>query len=1845
MNKHVDGSKAMGPLTIDDWKTAQLSGNGLERLFDLVEAETNANPTTRAWISLATRQQIEDQWSRIQSLGDAAKSLPLYGVPFAAKDNIDCEGFVTTAGCPSFSSDPAPSDAPVIANVKAAGAIIIGKTNLDQFATGLVGTRSPYGAVPNSFDAGRVSGGSSSGSGVVVARGAVPFSFGTDTAGSGRVPAGFNNVIGLKPTRGALSARGVVPACRTLDCVSIFSLTVADAETVLSVAESFDVKDSYSRSRPDAISMLVPSGFGTRTLTMAPSLAICSEPNWFGRDDHYQAYYKAIEKAKTLGWNLIPVDFDILFQLAELLYSGPWVAERYEAIRNFIESVPEDAMDPVVRQIVIRAQTLSAADVFAGEYLRQDLTRQIQLAFKDFDGILVPTTPTFPTMEQLDQKPVEENSYLGTYTNFVNFLDWSALSIPAGFRPDGLPFGVTLISDKWQEPQLLRWAEQWFSDEARPLGATGVERRESPMAESTTPSGYVPVAVVGAHLTGFPLNKDLISRGAELLNTTTTSKNYRLFALNSNSGPKKPGLQRVSDENGAEIEVEVWNLPKYALASFMSTIPSPLGIGSLELKDSTWVHGFVCEPLGLVDATDITTYGGWRAYSDHMQPTKSTENGTHNGAISTVLVANRGEIAVRIIKTIHKMGLRAVAIYSDTDAEASHVADADVALRLKGSSVSETYLDIGQIVTLAKTASVDAVIPGYGFLAENADFAIAVEEAGMKWVGPTPKQMSDLGLKHLARAIASEAGVPTVPGSESLLLSLEDALKESERIGFPLMLKSTAGGGGIGLSHCDDAESLKSTFGSVQRQASANFGNGGVFLERFVQRARHIEIQILGDGTGSVVAAGERDCSLQRRHQKVVEESPAIMVPEAVREEMKAAAVRLASSVKYRNVGTVEFIYDIDTHDFYFLEVNTRLQVEHPVTESVTGLDLVECMLNIADGKAEHLFGPSTRPLTIRGASIEVRLYAESPLRSFGPCSGRIAELEFPSDLRVDTWVKIGTEITTAYDPLVAKLIASGADREEALKNLANGLSATRLEGVETNLDYLRQIISSALFESGDYTTKSLDTFQIVSPSFEVLQPGALTTVQDYPGRIGYWSVGVPPAGPMDSFSFRLANRLVNNSLDVAGLECTLQGPSLRFHCDTIIAVTGGDVPITVDNEPVAANQAIRIRSGQVLAIGTVEHGYRVYLAIKGGIQVPVIMGSRATFELGKFGGFRGRKLQARDILDIQYCDSADGREEVLVSAPPIPIRRQRKAQWTIRVVPGPHGEPDFFTSESFGSLFSSVWKVHHNSNRLGVRLTGPQPEWARQTGGEAGLHPSNIHDSPYSVGSVSFTGDEAVVLACDGPSLGGFVVFCVIVSADMWKMGQVRPGDTIQFSVVSVEDALRFEAQLDQAIETLAPLPTPDPVSEDEASLVKALADNPIVIGRIDQDGQRILVRQAGDRAMLLEFGGAMAFDLRQSFGIYAFCEQHNKNPIPDVEEMTPGVFSLHIVYECGLTPETMMARFVAHVGSYSMPTEVPSRLFHLPLAFNDAVNRAAVERYSATIRSEAPWLPSNVEFLAKLNGLDDISSLLHDATFLVLGLGDVFMGSPCAIPLDPRHRLFGTKYNPSRSFTPRGAVGIGGQYMCIYATDSPGGYQLVGRTVDVWDSRHVGKRQHKNTGRVGSLIKSDENPWMFSQFDRITFYHVNESELDSKTKDELVRVTEGTLDLVQYEAWLEDNKDDIVATADRQAKAIASAPFVEDLCRPYQPIAKANDATPSVALGISDVKGERVTAAMPGRCYKVIVKKGDTVKKGDILLCLESSKMEVEIPSPTSGRCTAVLVEAGDLVEVNDDMVVIEE
>ncbi|KAJ5417622.1 uncharacterized protein N7487_001172 [Penicillium crustosum] len=1804
MTSYSTGSEDQ-PLTVSQWRELQKTVSEPTHILSLLErAQPN---TSNAWISLATPEQIITQWEDITALRSQGEHLPLFGVPFAAKDNIDAAGFCTTAACPSFGTEPVTTDSTVVQRLKSQGAILIGKTNLDQFATGLVGTRSPYGAVANSFDPNRVSGGSSSGSSVVVAQGLVPFSLGTDTAGSGRIPAGFNNLVGLKPTRGALSAHGVVPACRSLDCVSIFALTLEDAELVLQLAEGYDVQDAYSRDRASCATHKSPRG----ALPSQPTLAICSNPEWFGRTEQAAAYQDALTKTQQLGWKLEPVDFTPLFSLASLLYEGPWVAERYAAIEKFIRSVPAEAMDPVVRSIILKAEKFSAADFFACEYHRRDLSSEIETIFGKYDALLVPTAPTFPSMQDLKDEPVVANSQLGTYTNFVNFLDWSALAIPAGWRGDGLPFGITLIGGAWEETRLLELAQRWMSDAPRLLGATGVEYQELFSGQNsglTVTPNFMQLAVVGAHLSGFPLNKDLVSRGATFLTATTTAPCYQLFALHTTGPVSKPGLKRVID-SGESIEVEVWNMPLDQMGSFLGTVAPPLGIGSVELQDGRWVHGFICESVGLENAKDVTNFGGWRGYTQSLNTSTtessraaSTTPATSIGEkrIRTVLVANRGEIALRIIRTLREMKISSVAIYSSADARSPHVTAADVALPLAGNTVSDTYLNGKQILDMAIKADADAVIPGYGFLSENADFAAAVEAAGLVWIGPTPKQMRDLGLKHHARDIAITAGIPVVPGSDGLVTSVEDALAEAEKIGYPVMVKSTAGGGGIGLQRCADIDSLREAFDGVRRLGQANFGDDGVFIEHFIDRARHIEVQVLGDGTGRVICAGERDCSLQRRNQKVVEESPAGFVRVEVRADMRRAAAALVASLQYRNVGTVEFIFDIDSEKFYFLEMNTRLQVEHPVTEAVTGLDLVECMMRIAMDDCTTLFPQQINEIPVSGAAIEVRVYAESPLQEFRPSPGKLLNVDFPSGVRVDTWVSSGQELSSSFDPMVAKIIAHGDDRAEVLRKLSDALGKTVITGVETNLRYLQQIVAWDMFNSGEFTTGSLNTFPYEAQVIEVIDAGSDTAVQDFPGRQGLWHIGVPPSGPMDSYSFRLANKIVGNDDHAAGLECSIQGPTLLFHSPTIVAVVGADSPISVDGKEQEPCMAISIRAGQKLSIGTATNGSRVYLAVQGGIQVPEVLSSRSTFATGHLGGHNGRSLRIGDLLPLATVIE---EELTLLKSPILSLPIPENREWVVGAIPGPHGSPTYFTQDGLQELFNGEWTVHYNSNRLGVRLTGPRPEWARQTGGDAGLHPSNIHDSPYSIGNVSFTGDEAIVLTADGPSLGGFVAFATVAEAEMWKIGQMRPGDRLRLHPISLDDARALAKALEHSIATLSPL-----TSGDLRQASSPAASSPIV-KEISEAGRFIRCCQAGDRALLLDFGNEDNFTLRQTFHIMNFIEMHRIYPIPGVEELTSGVRSLHIRMEANFPLVQVLDALVAHEISLGteLPARLPSRIVHMPLVFNDERSRKAIARYTSTIRSTAPYLPSNIEFLQKLNGLDSpdrVESNLYEGTFLVLGLGDVYQGSPCAVPLDPRHRLFGTKYNPSRSFTPRGAVGIAGQYLCIYATDSPGGYQLVGRTVPIWDEFH----------KPGLGEKA---PWMFSLLDQIRFYPVTEEQLSAAeadgTSSDLIKISDAELDLNEYEKWLAEEEEDITAVRERRSKAMHEADFFDDLLKPYDPI------TMRPGLGRESDEpmiGERVKALLPGRCFRCAIEEGDEVQAGDPLV----STIDVDVNSQAS-------------------------
>ncbi|MBC8002951.1 MAG: ATP-grasp domain-containing protein, partial [Opitutaceae bacterium] len=597
-----------------------------------------------------------------------------------------------------------------------------------------------------------------------------------------------------------------------------------------------------------------------------------------------------------------------------------------------------------------------------------------------------------------------------------------------------------------------------------------------------------------------------------------------------------------------------------------------------------------------------------------------------------VLIANRGAIACRIIRTLDRLGFPSVAVYSEADVASRHVEMATEAVEIGPAAPRESYLNVEKILAVARQTGAQAIHPGYGFLSENAEFARACESEGLRFIGPTPEQMESFGLKHRARELATECKVPLLPGS-GLLDNASRAMIEAHKIGFPVMLKSTAGGGGIGMRVCDDEASLREHFDSVTRLSQANFKNGGLYVEKFVSRARHIEVQLFGDGRGRVLALGERDCSLQRRNQKVVEETPAPGLTAKARQKLLDCAQLLGEKVSYRSAGTVEFVFDADNGQFYFLEVNTRLQVEHGVTEGVLGIDLVEWMVRLA---ANDLgFWPKETPKS-KGHSIQVRLYAEDPLRNFQPSTGTLTEVRWPADVRVETWVVPGDPVTPHYDPLVAKLIVHAPDRPAALQAMRTALDGTAISGLETNRDYLRVVMDQPDFVAGNPTTALLGRIKFVANAVEVIEPGAMSTVQDYPGRLGYWDVGVPPSGPMDDLSFRLANRVVGNAEGAAGMEFTLLGPILRFHGATTVALTGARVKATLNGKLVAMDCPVAGPIGGLLEMGRCDdQGCRTYLAFAGGLRVPEYLGSKSTFTRGKFGGPTGSALQAGDLLHL----------------------------------------------------------------------------------------------------------------------------------------------------------------------------------------------------------------------------------------------------------------------------------------------------------------------------------------------------------------------------------------------------------------------------------------------------------------------------------------------------------------------------------------------------------------------------------------------------------------------------------
>jgi urea carboxylase len=1200
-----------------------------------------------------------------------------------------------------------------------------------------------------------------------------------------------------------------------------------------------------------------------------------------------------------------------------------------------------------------------------------------------------------------------------------------------------------------------------------------------------------------------------------------------------------------------------------------------------------------------------------------------------------VLVANRGVIATRIFRTLHRMGVSSVAVYSEADASAPHVLAADEAVAIGPPPPAESYLRGDVIIAAARALGAEAIHPGYGFLAENADFAAACEAGGLAFIGPTPAQMRAFGLKHTARALAAENGVPLLPGTE-ILADVDEALRAARSIGYPVMLKSTAGGGGIGMRRCADAAELRAAFDAVDRLARAHFKQPGLYLEKLVTRARHVEVQIFGDGEGTVLALGERDCSLQRRNQKVIEETPAPGLSEATRAGLLEAAARLGRGARYRSAGTVEFVLDAASstsasaaHAYYFLEVNTRIQVEHGVTEEVTGIDLVEWMVRLAAGELPDLAGRAPRAT---GASIQARLYAEDPKRDFQPSCGALTEVTFPDDVRVESAVDRGTEVTPFYDPMLAKIIARGATREEARAALVGALARCRIAGIECNREYLTQVLDAPDFVLGDVHTGLLADFPYVASTIEVLDGGTQTTVQDWPGRLGYWEVGVPPSGPMDALSFRLANRLVGNPVSAAGLECALVGPSLRFHRAAVVALTGADMDATLDGRPAPRFGAFTVPAGAVLRLGGVRGpGNRAYLAVRGGFDLPTYLGSRATFTLGLFGGHGGRALRAGDVL------RPGNVPPLTTKAPKLPdeLVPHLGTEWELAVLHGPHGAPDFFRPEDIADLFGAAWRVHYNSSRTGVRLVGPKPRWARPDGGEAGLHPSNIHDNAYAIGTIDFTGDMPVILGPDGPSLGGFVCPATIVEADLWKIGQLKPGDTVRFRAVDLEEARARRSEQERMLETLRAPERPRPPRGDAPSFSSAiLVDRPARAG-----APAFVIRQDGDANVLCEIGSP-TLDFALRFRAHALAQALAGSRIPGIVDLTPGIRSLQVHYDDDVLPRERLLELITEAEAALPDTdaiEVPSRIVHLPLSWDDPATQLAIRKYMQSVRPDAPWCPSNIEFIRRINGLgstDEVREIVYGATYLVLGLGDVYLGAPVATPLDPRHRLVTTKYNPARTWTPENAVGIGGAYLCVYGMEGPGGYQFVGRTCQMWNRFH--ETREFTPGR----------PWLLRFFDQIRFHPVSERELlqfraDFPRGRAHLEIETTTFRFADYRRFLDENAASIAAFRKTQRAAFVAE---RERWAALPPLPDEPDAPPA-----ADSETEwppayvKVPSAVTGSVWEVVAKEGARVAAGDKLVVLETMKMETPLVAPVDGTVVSVTKRPGALVTAGQTVVVL--
>ncbi|KAH6955798.1 putative urea amidolyase [Ilyonectria sp. MPI-CAGE-AT-0026] len=1236
--------------------------------------------------------------------------------------------------------------------------------------------------------------------------------------------------------------------------------------------------------------------------------------------------------------------------------------------------------------------------------------------------------------------------------------------------------------------------------------------------------------------------------------------------------------------------------------------------------------------------------------------------------LKAVLIANRGEIACRLIKAAKKLNIRTIAIYTEPDCASHHVLAADEAYLLSGESRS-AYLDGDQIISIATTHGAQAIVPGYGFLSENTDFARSIAAAGLVFVGPSPEAIESFGLKHTARGLATTAGVPVVPGSEGLLDSEDAAASVATSIGFPVMLKATAGGGGMGLLVCADEAEIRKNYQTVQSRGASLFKNSGVFVERYYPDSHHIEVQVFGNGLGKAISIGERECSIQRRHQKVVEECPSPFVamrhPE-LRAKLTASAVRLAESLKYGSAGTVEYLVDDHTGDFFFLEMNTRLQVEHGITEMCYNVDLVELMFRQADCELGGKGGLATaelealqqRCLEPNGHAIEVRVYAENPARNYTPSPGLLQKVSWHQSegTRVDTWVRAGITVSPEYDPLLAKIMHHASTRDAAISGMELVLKRSNVSGPPINMDFLLAIIQNATFQAGNTITKFLDSFNYVPPAIDIISGGSYTLIQDYPGRptVGH---GFGHAGPMDPIAFRAANILAGNPVGTEGLEITLTGPDMTFLGDAIVALCGPPVPAHLDGEDFPLWTRVHVQAGQRLTIGKMASHCRVYLAIYGGfLNVAEWFGSKSTNPMVNVGGYQGRPLRAGDFLKIVDAAALPPKKSMTIPQDLIP---QYTTNWDIQVMPGPY-ETGYLSAEDIEMFYSENWQISHNAARGGIRLIGPRPKYARTDGGEGGAHPSNVIEYGYPLGGLNWTGDEPVLFPVDCPDFGGFICSLTVIKGDMWKMGQLRSGDYVKFRRVSLESALDCRKRNEDFLQNLI-------ASVDTGSWDGVVAFGSTILGEeVKQPGldlvkvikatsssPKVSYRAGGDDYMLVDYGDGRA-DLNNKCRATALKRCLEKATGLASLNMAQGgaVFNtvgcgnaLAIFYDGMRLPmKELIDRLLEFEGSMGdmRSAQFPNRRFRIPVAFRHKKLDDSIERYMANQRSLASYLPDPLQFVAENNGmtLDELKKMFLTLESVVIGVG-FFMALPQSLPADPRHRLRAPKMNPSRTYTPEGTFSWGGTCIAIYPVDCPGGYMPTGMTipgVDVF-------------GYKAGF--SEEKPWMFEDMDTISFYEVSEEEYDLKmaqfkSGSYQFEVEEGIFDMAAHNKLLEEAADE--AEELHKQRAVAQVKMVareKELLEQWIEQRKASEtSTDEIQTLLDDPAIEAIESPVNANVWKVLVQEGETLQAGQTTTILEAMKMEINVlvePSMAGATIVKVLIKPGDGVESGKPLVLV--